>query len=170
MHPLPNSDFATKTSDDRLQLCFVKVEHNIEPPEHRRCNSVFPVGLPEPKSLTQAEWPFYKETTAWMNLMKGCVEDGYGPVVTVGDMPPVSCACPGRFEEMKVAFEAEQAEKARWAPGMQNRARDRKRRAGRRRGDEQSTMGRRARTSVHGMTLRPSVRRYRLACQKMSLR
>ncbi|GKU12973.1 hypothetical protein FLAG1_10039 [Fusarium langsethiae] len=112
MHPCPNSGFATKNVDDRLQICFVKAGHTIEPPDHGRCNSVFPVGLPEPKPLTRAGWPFYKATTTWISEMERCVEDGYGPAVTVGLMPPISCAYSGRFEEMKVAFEAEQAEKA----------------------------------------------------------
>ncbi|CAG2003902.1 unnamed protein product [Fusarium graminearum] len=158
MHPDLN-DFTTKTSDDRLQLCLVKAEHTIAPPEHRRCESVFPVGLPEPKPLNEAGWPFYKETMTCISEMERRVEDGYGPIVTVGFMPPVSCACYDRFKEMKVAFKAEQAEKARWARGMQHRGRARKRSAGRRRGDEQSTMRRKTRTSVHGMILRSNVRR-----------
>ncbi|KAF5676960.1 hypothetical protein FDENT_9341 [Fusarium denticulatum] len=149
MYPHPNSDFATRTSDDRLQVCLVKAEHAIEPPEHRRCDSVFPVGLPEPKPLTEAGWPFYKATMSWISLVEQRVGDGYGPVVTVGDMPPVSCACPGRFEEMKIRFEAKQKKKARLARRMQNRAGAEKRSAGRRRDDEQSTIRRRARTSVH---------------------
>ncbi|SPJ78068.1 uncharacterized protein FTOL_06457 [Fusarium torulosum] len=157
-YPRPNTDFAAKTSDDRLHIRSVTTEDIIAPVEHILCDSVLPVVFPEPKPLTQAGYPFYESTMDWISRVERYVEDGYGPVVTVGDMPPVSCACPGRFEEMKMRFEAKQNKRARWARRMQNRAGADKRSAGRRRGDEQSTMRRKARASLHSMTLRSSVR------------
>lgn len=102
LYPHPNTDFAAKTSDDRLHIRFVTTEDTIAPMKHILYDSVLPIAFPEPKPLTQARYPFYELTMDWISLVERYVEDVYGSVVTVGDMPPVSCACPGRFEEMKM--------------------------------------------------------------------
>jgi hypothetical protein len=56
-YPRPNTDFAAKTSDDRLHIRFVTTEDIIAPVEHILCDSVLPVAFPEPKPLTQAGYP-----------------------------------------------------------------------------------------------------------------
>lgn len=150
--PRPNSNFTTETSDNRLQICFVMEEYILPPQEHVLCDSVRPVGFPEPKLLSQDEYRFYGGMRSWISEMERCVGDGYGPIVTVGDMPPVSCACPDRFEEVKRAFEAKRNEEARLARRIQKRANAQEGGDIRRRGVEQPPPG------VHSMTLRPRIR------------